>query len=189
MKDLKQIEEILDKYYRGETSSEEENLLRMFFSGPDIPEHLKSEAELFAYFKREQDNTLTGDMERRLVRMISGSESRTPVLAINRRYYWVTAAAVILILIGLFLDARIRRNSSLEVRQDTFENPYLAYTEAKKVLYLMSDKMNTARKPLMKVEKLEEGLNYMHPVFSFGAGIDNLEYLSTIKKTRERLSE
>ena len=189
MKDLKQIEGVLDKYYRGETSTEEENLLRLFFSGPDIPEHLKTEAELFAYFRREQDKTLSREMERRLDRMISGAEPRTPVFSFNSRYYWITAAAVVLVLIGLFLDARVRRNSGFEVRQDSFEDPYLAYFEAKKVLYLMSDKMNTARKPLMNVEKLDEGLHYIHPVFSFGAGIEHLEYLSTIKKTRERISE
>jgi len=189
MKDLKQIKEILEKYYRGETSTEEDNLLRIFFSGTDIPEHLKTEAQLFTYFTREKDNTLSGEMEKRLDSMISGSETRIPAMEINRRYYWISAAAVILILLGLFLDTQIRRNSILEVRQDTFEDPYLAYVEAKKVLYLMSDKMNAARKPLKNVEKLDEGVNYMHPVFSFGAGIENLEYLSTIKKTRERISK
>ena len=110
-------------------------------------------------------------------------------MGINRRFYWISAAAVILILLGLFLDTQIRRNSILLGRQDTFEDPYLAYVEAKKVLYLMSDKMNAARKPLKNVVKLDEGVNYMHPVFSFGAGIEHLEYLSTIKKTRERISK
>jgi len=189
VKDLKQIEKILEKYYLGETSAEEENLLRLFFSGSDIPDHLKTEARLFTHFTREKDNTLTGEMEKRLGSMIPGSESRTFSMGIKRRYYWISAAAVILILLGLFLDTQIRRNSNLEVRQDTFEDPYLAYVEAKKVLYLMSDKMNVARKPLMNVEKLDEGVNYMHPVFSFGAGIEHLEYLSTIKKTRERISK
>ena len=189
MKDLKQIEEILEKYYRGETGSDEENLLRKFFSGTDIPEHLETEARLFTYFTREKDNTLTVEMEKRLGSKISSSKPRTPFMGINRRFYWISAAAVVLILLGLFLDTQIRRNSILEVRQDTFEDPYLAYVEAKKVLYLMSDKMNVAKKPLENLEKLDEGVDYMHPVFSFGAGIEHLEYLSTIKKTRERISK
>ena len=142
MKDLKRIEEILEKYYRGETTTGEENSLRTFFSGTEIPEHLKTEARLFTHFTREKDNTLTGEMEKRLGSMISGSETRTLAMGINRRFYWISAAAVILILLGLFLDTQIRRNSILVGRQDTFEDPYLAYVEAKKVLYLMSDKMN-----------------------------------------------
>ena len=96
---------------------------------------------------------------------------------------------MILILLGIFLDLQIRRNSPLEVRQDTYEDPYLAYAEAKKVLYMVSKKMNTGRKSLKNLEKLDAGVNYVHPVFSFGAGIQHLEHLSTIEKTRKLISK
>ena len=117
------------------------------------------------------------------------SETRGIFLGLKSRYYWISAAAVILILLGIFLDIQIHRDAPLEVRQDTYEDPYIAYAEARKVLYMVSEKMNAGRKPLKNIEKLDEGVNYMHPVFSFGAGIRHLEHLGTIEKTRKKLSK
>ena len=190
MKDLKRIEELLEKYFRGETSTGEENILHGFFAGPDVPVHLRTEAELFGFFTKERESSLSGEMENRLEKMIAGTEPAKLIIGTKWRYYWISgAAAVILILLGIFLDLQIRRNSPLEVRQDTYEDPYLAYAEAKKVLYMVSEKMNTGRKSLKNLEKLDAGVNYVHPVFSFGAGIQHLEHLSTIEKTRKLISK
>ncbi|NBC05131.1 MAG: HEAT repeat domain-containing protein [Bacteroidetes bacterium] len=43
------IEQLLDKYFDGETSLEEEKKLREFFRQEDIPTHLKSYADQFSY--------------------------------------------------------------------------------------------------------------------------------------------
>ncbi|HEC41650.1 MAG TPA: hypothetical protein ENI20_02335 [Bacteroides sp.] len=219
MNDLKRIEELLKKYYRGETNTLEEESLREFFSGKDIPTHLEAEAKLFGYFKREKEDALPGiqdgqftelgkqlegmitdtgqeerkgrirTLEKPVGEALTGSESRKFGGGIKLRPYILSsAAAVILILLGIFIDMQIRQNSTLEVRQDTFEDPYLAYTEAKKVLYMVSETMNTGRRPLKNIEKLDAGINYMHPVFSFGSGIQHLEHLNTIEKTRKLIS-
>ena len=190
MKDLKRIEKLLEKYYQGDTTIEEENTLSQYFSGQDVPAQFKAEAELFGFIAELRDVTLSGEMENRLEKMIAVSEPAKLIMGTKWRYYWISgAAAVILILLGIFLDMQIRRNSPLEGRQDTYEDPYLAYAEAKKVLYMVSEKINTGRKPLQKLEKLDAGVNYMHPVFSFGAGIQHLEHLSKIEKTRILISK
>ena len=190
MKDLKRIEELLEKYYRGESTTKDENTLLRFLAGQDVPAHLKAESELFGFFAEQRDVNLSGEMENRLEKMIAVSEPAKLIMGTKWRYYWISgAAAVILILLGIFLDMQIRRNSILEVRQDTYEDPYLAYAEAKRVLYMVSEKMNTGRKPLGKLEKLDAGVNYMHPVFSFGSGIQHLEHLSRIEKTRILISK
>lgn len=44
------IEKLLEKYYDGETSLEEERALKQFFQGGQVPEHLQSHAEQFGYF-------------------------------------------------------------------------------------------------------------------------------------------
>lgn len=56
------IEELLDKYYEGDTTLEEERELREFFQGNNIPEHLQSHAGQFQYFekaRREQPSATT----------------------------------------------------------------------------------------------------------------------------------
>lgn len=47
------IEELLNKYFEGETSCEEERELRSFFAGSNVPEELKVYIPLFAYIEQE----------------------------------------------------------------------------------------------------------------------------------------
>ena len=42
------IDELLDKYFEGETSCEEERELRRFFTEGEVPEHLQTYRPLFA---------------------------------------------------------------------------------------------------------------------------------------------
>lgn len=44
------IERLLEKYYNGETSLEEERALKQFFQSGEVPEHLQSHAAQFGYF-------------------------------------------------------------------------------------------------------------------------------------------
>ncbi|MBN8826503.1 MULTISPECIES: HEAT repeat domain-containing protein [unclassified Spirosoma] len=44
------IEKLLDKYYEGDTTLQEEKLLRQFFQEESIPAHLQSHADQFRYF-------------------------------------------------------------------------------------------------------------------------------------------
>ena len=45
--DYKYIEQLLERYWQGETSLQEEAILRSFFSQPDIPESLQQYQALF----------------------------------------------------------------------------------------------------------------------------------------------
>ena len=47
------IEELLERYFEGETSATEEKLIRAFFASGEVPEHLAAYAPLFAYFDEE----------------------------------------------------------------------------------------------------------------------------------------
>jgi hypothetical protein len=190
MENMNRIEALLEKYYNGETSTAEESMLLEFFASGDVPEHLAADAELFGYIRIQQDEGLPGDLQRRLEGMIE-EKTTISISAFSKwKYYWISgAAAVILILLALFMDMQINKRPSLQATGDTFEDPYLAYAEAKRVLYLVSDKMNTGRKPLQNLEKIESGKQFVQPVFSIGTGLQKLEYFSTIEKTKELISK
>ena len=55
------IEKLLEKYYDGETSLEEERALKQFFQHGEVPEHLQSHAAQFGYFAnaRKEQPSLT----------------------------------------------------------------------------------------------------------------------------------
>ena len=48
------IEELLNKYFEGETSCEEERELRHFFTQGIVPEHLKEYSPLFAFLEQRK---------------------------------------------------------------------------------------------------------------------------------------
>ena len=47
------IDELLNRYFEGETSAEEEQKLRRFFASDNVPENLSAYKPLFAYFDEE----------------------------------------------------------------------------------------------------------------------------------------
>lgn len=49
------IDELLNKYFEGETSNEEEKLIRRYFSEEKIPDNLLCYKPMFTYFKEEID--------------------------------------------------------------------------------------------------------------------------------------
>ena len=55
---IRHIEELLERFFDGSTSNEEERELTMFFSGDTVPEQLVSYNSLFAYFKTDLEQDL-----------------------------------------------------------------------------------------------------------------------------------
>ncbi len=69
--DYKYINQLLDRYWRGETSLEEEQILRSFFSQLCVPEELAKFRPLFAYEQTEtKTDRLGDDFDERLMSMI-----------------------------------------------------------------------------------------------------------------------
>lgn len=50
------IEELLERYFEGQTSCEEERELRCYFTKGEVPEHLEIYRSLFAYLNQEAAN-------------------------------------------------------------------------------------------------------------------------------------
>ena len=49
--EYKSIEDLLDRFFEGRTSNEEERVLYEFFARPDSPAHLERYREVFGYFE------------------------------------------------------------------------------------------------------------------------------------------
>ena len=59
--DYKYINQLLDRYWKGETSLEEEEILRAFFSQDELPAELKPYQALFSYEMGEAKQEALGD--------------------------------------------------------------------------------------------------------------------------------
>ena len=77
------IEQLLERYWHGETSLEEESILRTFFSQVEIPQYLRPYQELFVYEQQAAKETLDNPgFERHLLERLGiDSESHPAVKA------------------------------------------------------------------------------------------------------------
>lgn len=93
-------EDLLDKYYKGETTQQEEELLK----GTILNESFDSaEKDMFNYFQHE--GVVPEDLEERIFSGIKAKQQKSKTLKM-RIFSLSSAAAVILILLTVYLDFR-----------------------------------------------------------------------------------
>ena len=102
--DYKYIEQLLERYWSGETSLEEENILRAFFSQKDIPASLLPYRDIFVYQAVSKSvEVLDSDFDDQILALIDEPEvvkARTITLR-QRLAPMFKAAAVVAIMLTL----------------------------------------------------------------------------------------
>lgn len=69
--DYKYIKQLLDRYWKGVTTLEEEEILRAFFSQEDVPAELKPYQALFTYEQNEtKEDVLDEDFDQKIMSVI-----------------------------------------------------------------------------------------------------------------------
>lgn len=102
--DYKYINQLLERYWECQTTLEEEQILRAFFSQSDIPGSLMMYRDLFAYESKEvHDDVLDEDFDARMLKLI-GDEKPVKARVVSLRQHLAPlfrAAAVVAILLTL----------------------------------------------------------------------------------------
>ena len=143
MEDIKQIEALIEKYYNGETSIDEERKLQWFFQTQSVPDRLKPEAEMFRYYYLRKNDESAGNLNEKLGELIDQQSHKRILFGSTRSFYWISGvAASIVVLVGLWIGFRTNLFDTRQAYEDTFEDPQLAYMETKRILYMVSDKLN-----------------------------------------------
>lgn len=102
--DYKYINQLLDRYWQGETTLEEEAILRTFFSQEDIPAELQQYAPLFRYEQGETATDVLGDdFDERILALIDEpTQVKARVITMRQRLMPLfKAAAVVAIILTL----------------------------------------------------------------------------------------
>lgn len=142
---LIEIELLLEKYWLGETSLEEEAALRHWFQTQPIPTRLQGVQALFGFYQEEQ--ALTMPATRRL-------KPRTHFL--QRSWIWMggIAAGLALVLAFYLYAPPIQQTSAPIANLDTYENPEEAYQATREALLLVSQKLNYQEKHKNELSKM-----------------------------------
>lgn len=162
--DYNHIIALLDRYWEGETSLEEEALLRRFFSEshPDMPESLQEAAPLFGYFREEMEKEAA--LEERLPEMPALEEVRpvTKVVPLSPFRHWMKYAAVLLMAVGMGYAMKQFRQTETKARiaevqqQKMEEETRMAYLETKKALQLLAKNLNKGTEKMQKLSYFNE---------------------------------
>ena len=98
--DYKYIEQLLERYWQGETTLQEETILKTFFSQPDIPEDLRKYSVLFTY-EAEKAESLGDDFDARMLEMTGEAPKAKTVTLTSRLMPLFKAAAIVAIVLTL----------------------------------------------------------------------------------------
>lgn len=133
------VKELLEKYWAGDSSLEEEQQLREYFHQPQIAPELERYRNLFNYFGTQQSVSMPGDISEAVIK---SKLERAPEGKIISFAFWkIAAAAVLLIGLFTFYNNMNTNTSKAIVWEDTYENEEEALAKAKEVLLLVSRKM------------------------------------------------
>jgi hypothetical protein len=178
---INEIEKLLEKYYEGQTTLEEELRLREFFLKDIVPPHLAEHADLFRALESSREEELSDpDFEKRFLSAIR----ETPVIglqSVNRRLMYITSlAAGFLILIGLFFT--FQRDIFNRSADKSDPKMKVAFAETQKALLLLSGNFNTGLNQIKKLSAFDNGVSQVQNLGHFHDGIQQAQKLKEFYK-------
>ena len=146
--ELNKIENILEKYFQGETSIAEENELKEYFSSPNVAQHLKQYQSIFGYFSQVKEQKSTQEI---------------PLETKKRNVAWLSIAASVVVLLGIGTYFYVsEKNTTPVVAQSelgTYDNPEKAFAETQKALALLSNNVNVGIESVQYIKEYEQSKN------------------------------
>jgi hypothetical protein len=146
-----ELNRLIEKYYSGYSTEEEEKNIREYFNTNDVPEGYEAEKAIFGYYT--SPGMVPGpscDFEVRIMEGIDSSDRKIGSWK-NGKFVlpYISAAAGLLILAGSYFFF-INRNKN----EDTFRDPAIAYAETIKILRDVSSQLNHGIQTLEPVSKM-----------------------------------
>lgn len=159
---LDKIEQLLEKYDNGETSLQEEQQLKNYFTQETVAPHLEVYKPMFQYFLHNQKQQFTKDIP------LKPKEKYT-------LYKWISVAAVAVIMLGVYTQIGNSRSFS-----DLSDEELYAYNKTMEVFNLLSSKLNQG----------SQNMNTLNLVSSnFSKGAESMVYISEFSKTTNKFSK
>jgi len=166
--DINLIKKLLEKYYEGDTTLEEEAVLRDYFNNEDVPEELRIYQAQFAFYQKEKD--IMFDNYGFEFPDVNKSHRRKKVI------YWIPAAAAAVLLI-ISLIIMLPQNPFSKKRSNiiTVSDPDSTYMITKYALYTVSENLNEGFSQLEKLQYINDGFNAINKLNKINSNFSNTE--------------
>lgn len=153
--EFNKIRELLDRYWEGESSLEDEAQLRSFFSTnrQDLPADLKEAQPLFGYFAAEA-----------AIELPELPEMEAPVVQMpppRPWEHWMKYVAIFLMAVGVGYAARSFQSRQerilfADANHDTYNDPQKAFAATQKALQLLAKNLNKGTSQVQKLSYFNE---------------------------------
>jgi hypothetical protein len=177
------IKVLLDKYYEGKTSMEEETQLAGFFMNPGVPSEMEADRLLFISLLESSKVTIPDEKfdEKLFAAIESQEKGKVRESNINRFIIPLAGiAAGLLILIGSYflLVERQAQDSFPAYHSQAIDDPQLAYEEARGALLAVSQVMNKGTRELEALSRMEDATRNLAMINKFEQGAGELSVIS-----------
>lgn len=162
-----EIEQLLEKYDNAQTSTQEEQQLRDYFTNPDnhrdgFAQHLEPYRAMFGYFTNAKQETFTKAL---------------PVQVPKRSYVyqWIGAAAVVAIMFGIFFQFG---NPGPKTLDSLTAEEQLVYYQTREALGLLSTKFNQSASNVTALNMVGN---------HFDKGMEKAKYINEFSKATNKI--
>lgn len=185
--DLKRVKALLNEYYEGRTSREDELLLLNFFRGQNVPADLEADRLLFlSMLESSKDEIPDRKFEEKLLTGIAESEQAKNKGRIRKLLFAAAGiAASVLLLLGsyFFLAERQVEDPFIVSDEYSIDDAQHAYEEARNALLLVSKAMNKGTDQLSVLSKMSDATQDLNMLNKFYQGTVELHSISRFDKT------
>jgi len=146
--EFNKIEDILEKYFQGETSIAEEKELKEYFSSPNVAQHLEQYKPMFGYFSQVKEQKSTQEI---------------PLKTKKRNVAWlsIAASAVVLLGVGTYFYVSEKNTTQVVAQSElgTYDDPEEALAATQKALALLSNNVNVGIESVNYIKEYEQSKN------------------------------
>ncbi|MBX7127409.1 MAG: hypothetical protein K1X47_17065 [Cyclobacteriaceae bacterium] len=155
----KHIEDLLARYWNCETSLEEEQTLRDYFSSGNVPESLRETADLFLYFESEKKQKPDESFDKAVTK--ASNQRREGKIISLLQLTRIAAGILVVVGAGYFVRQEVRK-AFPPTPEDTYTDPKVAFEETKKALMMISKGFNKAQREAGQIRMFNDAQERVH---------------------------
>ncbi|MBU0941401.1 MAG: hypothetical protein KKD36_08220 [Bacteroidetes bacterium] len=146
--ELSKIKQLINKYLEGQSSLEEETILRNYFASEVIDSTLQEYQPIFNYYTTAKD-----------IKSLK-EHPALPLIQTNKKIRtWISIAASIIVFLGAGTYLFLQINNNNADNLGTYDDPEVALRETQKALALLSNHVNTGVEGMRYMQEFENSKN------------------------------
>jgi hypothetical protein len=178
------IENLIKKFYAGETTTDEEAILRDYCEQENVSANFQETSDYFNFLQAEKELELDSTFDERILQSIDLKEEKPATIKM-----WSvgisSAAAVILVFLMVWFGTDLLQPKEV---YGTISDPSLAFHETQKVLATVSKKMNKGLQPAEKaVKKVDNNIKRVGDFKKMDQALENAKSIRKIDKASNLL--